>query len=414
MKKTKKKVVGIVVVSLIVVVAAVYMINSNKAQEVEMATVVKGNISEYVEEIGVVKSENNRNVFSTTAGKVSEVLVDIGDKVEEGELLLKIDNENIAEQIKGLEAQKAVIAAQYREASKPADAREIEKLQLQLNTQERRVEEAQRKLDSNKKLYEEGAISNEEYQATITALESEEAQLKSMRLDLELLKKPISSNIASQYEAQLKQLDIQIETLKNKEQDFVIASPMKGTVMAKEVEVGTYLQPGMSLIEIGNSDTLYLESDVLVSEIGKVKVDASVEISYNELGIQGIKGNIRKIYPKAFSKISDLGIEQKRIKVEINIGETVVGLRPEYDLDVKIIATSKENTLLIPESAVFENEDKNYVFVNENGKAVLREIRKGLESGKEIEVVSGLNEGEKIILSPDDDVEEGMSIKNII
>ncbi|AOT69357.1 efflux RND transporter periplasmic adaptor subunit [Geosporobacter ferrireducens] len=409
----KKKIIGIILVVIAVSAGAVFMMNRSNAVDVEVAVVERGNIAEYVEELGLVVSENKGNVFSPTAGKVTEVLVKVGDPVEKGAVLVKIDSEQLTRQIMELEAQKSVIMAQYNEAKKPADNREIEKLELQLATQERNVREAQRKRDNSKTLYEAGALSYEEYQAAVTALETETAQLESYRLDLELLKKPISANVASQYEAQLRQLDIQIEELRSRGQDFVITAPVQGTVMMKTVEAGTYLQPGTQVMEIGDQEALYIESDVLVAEIGKVKVGAPVEISHKDLGIDGMQGRIRKIHPQAFSKISDLGIEQKRIKVEIDIEDVITGLRPGYDLDIKIIINSKENTLLIPENAVFQQNGKDYVFVNENNTAVLREIQKGIESKRKVEVLTGFEEGEEVILSPSEKLENGIAIKKL-
>ncbi|SNS50651.1 HlyD family secretion protein [Anaerovirgula multivorans] len=407
----KKKIVGIIAIIAVISVGAVLMMNRSKAVEVEVAAVEKGNIAEYVEELGLVVSENKGSVFSPTTGRVTEVVVEVGDQVEKGEVLVKIDSQQLAREMMELEAKKSEVMARYNEETKPIDSREIEKLESQLATQERKVQEAERKRDNNKTLYEAGAISYEEYQVIIVDLEQEVAQLEEINLDLELLRKPVSENIASQYEAQLRQLDIQMEDLRSKGKDFVITSSLTGTVMMKEVEVGSYLQPGMQVMEIGDKEALYIESDVLVSEIGKVKVGSAVEISHKDLGIEDVKGTIRKIHPQAFSKISDLGIEQKRIKVEMDIEDTVEGIRPGYDLDVKIIVNSREDVLLIPENAVFQQNGKNYVFVNEGNAAVLREIQKGIESKRQVEVITGLQEGEEIILSPDEKLEKGIAIK---
>ena len=409
----KKKIIGIILVIVVVLAGAVFAMNRGKAVEVEVASVEKGNIAEYVEELGLTVSENKGNVFAPTVGKVTEVLVKVGDPVKKGEVLVKIDGEQLTRKVMELEAQKSVVMAQYKEATKPIDNREIDKLKLQLTTQERSVQEAQRKKDNSKTLYEAGALSREEYQAAVTVLEMETTQLEGIKLDLELLKKPISENIAPQYEAQLRQLDIQMEELRSRAQDFVITSPLQGTVMSRSVEVGSYLQPGTQVMEIGDREALYLESDVMVAEIGKVKVGAAVEISHKDLGIVGVKGSIRKIHPQAFSKVSDLGIEQKRIKVEIDIEDAIPGLRPGYDLDVKIITNSREAVLLIPEKAIFQKNGKDYVFINENNTARLKEIQKGIESKKQVEVVAGLQEGEEVILSPSDNLEEGIPIKKL-
>lgn len=407
----KKKIIVIIGMILVVAIAAVFLMNRSNAVEVEVAVVEKGNIAEYVEELGLVVAENKGTVFAPTAGKVTEVMVKVGDLVEAGEVLVRIDNQQLSRQIMELEAQKSSVMAKYNEAMQPVDEREIRKLELQLVTQERNVREAERKRDNSKTLYEAGAISYEEYHATITALESEVAKLEAIQLDLELLKKPISANIAPQYEAQLKQLDIQMAELRSRGEDYVITSPIKGTVMAKTVEVGSYLQPGMQLIEIGDKEVLYIESDVLVGEIGDVEIGFAVDISHKDLGIEGVKGIVRKIHPQAFSKVSDLGIEQKRIKVEIDIDSAVEGIRPGYDLDIKIITNSSENVLLIPENAVFQQGAKDFVFVKENDAAVLREIQIGIESKRQVEVIAGLQEGEEVILSPDEKLEEGIAVK---
>ncbi|AOT71519.1 hypothetical protein [Geosporobacter ferrireducens] len=66
---------------------------------------------------------------------------------------------------------------------------------------------------------------------------------------------------------------------------------------------------------------------------------------------------------------------------------------------------------MISENAVFQQEGKAYVLVNENNIAVLREIQKGIESKKQIEVITGLQEGEEVILSPDVKMESGVGIK---
>lgn len=338
-------------------------------------------------------------------------MVKVGDLVEAGDILVRMDGQQLSRQMMELEAQKSALMAQYKEVMEPVDGREIQKLELQITTQERRVQEAERKRDNHKTLYEAGAISYEDYHATVTALEVEEKQLDALLLDLEVLKKPVSENVISQYEAQLRQLDIQMEDLRSKEQDMVITSPIKGTVMIKEVEVGQYLQPGLHIMEIGDKDTLYVESDVLVGDIGNVKIGGSVEISHKDLDIEGMKGRVRKIHPQAFSKVSDLGIEQKRVKVEIDLEDTNEEIRPGYNLDLKIIIQRKEDALLIPESAVFQIKGKDHVFVNENNIARLREIKKGIESKREVEVIAGLEEGEEVILSPNEALEEGKTIK---
>ncbi|AKL96300.1 efflux transporter, RND family, MFP subunit [Clostridium aceticum] len=407
----KKKIIGIIGILVVVAAFGLFMINRNKAIEVTVALVERGEIKEYVEELATLTMENQESVYAPTAGRVISVHVKVGDQVEKGDVLVKIDPQQLSEQKKLLEAQKTAVMAQLNEAVKPINEKEVERLELLLTAQERNVGEAQRKLDNSKRLYEAGAISSEEHQSAVLLLDTEVNSLERIKLDLELIKEPISPNIAPQYEAQLRQLDLQIQELTRQAKDFVVYAPMRGTVMMRQVDVGSYLQPGIQIIELGDKGKLYLESDILVGDMGKIEIGAPVEIFNKDLGIEGIKGSVKKIHPQAFSKISDLGIEQKRVKIEITVEDSIENLRPGYDLDIRVITDSKENVLLIPENAIFQMDRKYYVFVNENNTAVLREIQKGMESQRLVEVIRGLQEGEEVVISPDEKLKEGIAIE---
>lgn len=85
---------------------------------------------------------------------------------------------------------------------------------------------------------------------------------------------------------------------------------------------------------------------------------------------------MKKIYPYAFTKVSDLGVEQRRVKVDIEIKDSIKNIRPGYDLDIKIVVDSKANTILIPKDSIFDMEGKHFVFVNVDNKAELREVKR--------------------------------------
>lgn len=407
---SKKQIVIIALVSVLVVVG-IYKVGSNGAIEVTTAEVVEGAIEEYVEELGVVKASNSASIYTFAGGRVTEVLVEVGDNVKKGDILVKLDNQQLERQIIELEAQKTSVEAQYREAKKPYDADEIKKLQIIIADMERRLKETEENVAKSEVLQKAGAISKQEYQNILLNFESDKTSLEKSKIDLEQMKKPLSENIKLQYEAQLKQIDTQLEELRSRGADYSIASPVDGIVLMETIDVGAYMQPGAHIMEVGDVGKLYVESDVLVGDIAKVKVGNKVKISNKSLDLREIEGVVSKIYPQAFSKVSDLGIEQKRIKVEIELKEGVSNIKPGYDLDLFIIVNSKEKALIIPEAAVFQLEGKDHVFVNEGGNAALREIQKGIESQKLIEVLEGLNKGEVVVVSPEEELKDGARVK---
>ncbi len=405
-----KKIVGIVIIVTLIGIIGFYMANRNKIVQVDAAVAVEGSIEKYVEELGIVKAKNQGDIYASASGTVKEILVDIGDEVKKGDVLVKLDDMQVSKEIQGLEAERSAILAQYNEAKESVDIESIEKLELTVKDMERRTQKAEETANNSQMLYEAGAISHEEYKNTLDNLELEKSNLEKIKLDLELMNKPVSKNIIAQYEARLKQIDIQKEKLKDLSRNFTITSNIDGIVLRKTIEEGSYIQPGMDIMEIGNVEELYIESDILVDDIAYVQEGARVKISNKNLGLVDLEGVVKKIYPYAFTKVSDLGVEQRRVKVDIEIKDSIKNIRPGYDLDIKIVVDSKDNTILIPKDSIFDMEGKHFVFVNTDNKAELREVKKGLESQRQVEVISGLKKGEVVILSPDEKIEEGINI----
>lgn len=408
----KKKFIRIGIILVVISIIAVIIRMGSPAATVETAKVTRGNIEEYVEETGDLLLEEETAIYSAAAGRIIHAAKKAGEIVKAEEILAKIDNSDLLIQIKALEAQKYGIEAKYAEVKASADDEAIRILNAQVRSAEALYEESKRIMDNNRALYEAGAVSLEAYKSSATNLAAAEAGLETAKSNLAIAEKGASVNVKKQYEAQLSEIQSRIEQLKIKSEDTVIKSPVDGLVLAAEVREGNIVQPGTKLYEIGGSNGFYIECDVLIEDIAGVKVGSPVVIDDEEIGMKNINGTVRKVYPKAESKMSDLGIEQKRVKVEIDLNDTVEGLRPGYEMTVKIITRSKKGTLLIPEKTVFNYQGKDHVFVNEEGLARLRAIEKGLEGNDMVEVLKGLNEGEQIILSPDETLEEGTKIKS--
>ncbi|MGI6686131.1 MAG: efflux RND transporter periplasmic adaptor subunit [Bacillota bacterium] len=414
--KKKKRFIWMVV-ALLSVITVISVTLSGKSVEVDTIQVVKGDLDKYVEEIATVRMEDQILLTATTAGRIREVLKKAGDKVNAGEVLAKLDDQEVFLQIQALEAQKQSAEAELAEARNPAGKEEIEMLKAQVKAAEVSYNAAKREADNNKTLYESGAVSLDVYQSSLTRLAGEESNLEAAKSRLTLAQKGASSNVRKQLEGQINRIQAEIDLLKKQSNDLSIKAPMDGVVLDVKVMMDSFVQPGSPLFEIGRDEALFLESDILVEEVGDIKVGADVIIENEDLNIKEIRGTVRKVHPKAFSKISDLGIEQKRVKVEIDFKDNIDSnddtktLKPGYDMDIKVIIESRKDILFIDENALFEYQGKDYVFVVENGQARLRKIEKGIESDEKIEVIKGLKEGEEVILSPDETIEDGLKIK---
>lgn len=409
MKKFKYIIIGIGI--LVILGVGGYIVTKNNAVEVETHIVKNGDIISFIDEVATVKATNQRVVYSKSAGEVLKLEVNVGEMVKKGDIIAILNSEEAELQMKSLQAKKDALLASYNEATKLPDQEIINNAEANVRSIEILVENASRDAEKAEKLYSEGAISEDNYQNALNNLKLQQEALEVAKNDLVNIKKGPSENIKKQYEAQISELDFQIDILNKNKGNALIEAPIDGVILETYVKEGSYLLPGASVIEIGNNKDLYLESDILVSEVGDIKEGASVIVYSDDFNIEGLEGQVSRIYPKAFSKISDLGIEQKRVKVEIALDGNTSVLKVGYEVNAKIVTEEKKGVIVIPDTAIFDFEDGDYVYVLEESKATLRKVEIGIEGEEEIEILSGLKEGEVIILHPDENIEEGIEVK---
>jgi HlyD family secretion protein len=178
----------------------------------------------------------------------------------------------------------------------------------------------------------------------------------------------------------------------------------------RNIEPGQVIAPGTLLFEIDDPDRLQLTADLLVQDAARIKPGILVRAFDEDAGIT-VTGTVAKIDPKAFSKLSDLGIEQKRIRVEITPDPGTVPLRMGMELDMEVVEAQKEEVLMLPDSSVFKINEKSHVFVVAGDTARLTPVEVGLEGKNAVEILSGLKLGDLVIDAPGNDLKDGAKVK---
>lgn len=353
----RKKWVVIGIAAILIAAAAVSAMNSGIAAEAAAAD--KGEVTKLLKETGTVEAESSVTVTAKNYGEIKGLTVKEGDRVKAGDTLMANGGISASLDIKSQQAQLAGLQAQYSQAKELAD--------------------------KNKALYDQGALSYEAYNAANTA--------------------------AKQLAAQIASLQYSIESYAESSGAEGIAAPMDGVLTGVFVKEGESVAAGTPLFEISNLDDLYVKTGFITEDADLIREGAAARLYNKDTAFSDEKASVKKIHLKAENKMSDLGVNQKRVTVEIAFGSSAAAARLGSDLNVEITAEKKENVLRVPDLAVFEKEKKDCVYVVEGGKAVLREIETGLEGEDYIEVLSGLSEGDLVVLSPGDEISDGIRVK---
>ena len=325
------------------------------AQEalVSVDPVIKQEFTQTVPILGRLVAKQSGTVASRTAGAVSEILVQVGDRVQAGQLIAVIDTETLTLQKKLAENQRAEAEARIATA----------RAQLVLAGQE------VKRLSSLKSSasVSEAARDDATQQQNIAFARVREAEAAVN-----------SSNAA----IHLAELELGYAS---------ITAPFNGTVTNKLTEVGSYLQRGQSVVQLVSDTLLELEADVPAGRLAGLapgnRVDVSVDSS------QHYQATVRAIVPEENPRT-----RTRRVRFNLGVDLSSLALAVEQSVTLHIPAGASREIISVHKDAIIRRGEGSIVYVVENNTAKLRSVLTGDAVGERLEVVDGLNNGDLTVV----------------
>lgn len=462
------KKIFVIVMILSLIGGGYYFYDKNNNKKIEIKEVVVetakiGNIESSIKTEGTVEIKNEIDIYVSRTQRINKVLVEEGDEVKKGDVLItfdlqeindikrkikkaKIEIENEKLNLKENEFLISDIEIKNKLREIESAEREIEKyegnkkiLEMELSKAELEYKNKLYDYEVKKQIFDIEAISitemNSSEEAKKTAekeLENKKWEIEKNRIDiseknkqLELYKKQYAeikrnnedSNISransilkSKNKIKLLEIDIDMleEDLKNTFEQVI--SPVDGTVIEVNAENNFRVNLEKSLMKIADINSQLIKADISSYEIKNVKLGQKVTITSEALDKNSkIKGEIKKISSIAKSETGS-GYKDIVVGVEIEYNAKNSGLIPGYEVDIQIITDKKENIISIPSFAIIEEKGKSYVMIVDNEEKVIKkEVKTGLTNDTKTEI-TGLNEGERVIINTNGII-EGEKIK---
>lgn len=180
-----------------------------------------------------------------------------------------------------------------------------------------------------------------------------------------------------------------------------ITAPVSGRVLKILNPSERVVVAGEALIEIGDPRDLEIAVDFLSTDAVQVSVGQRVII--DGWGGRPLAGRVRRVEPFGFTKVSALGIDEQRVNVIINLegpAEEWERLGHGYQIEAQVVLWESDAALTVPLTALFREQGNWAVFVEQSGRARLREIRIGRRNGLVAEVLEGLVDGDRVVVHP--------------
>lgn len=191
-----------------------------------------------------------------------------------------------------------------------------------------------------------------------------------------------------------------------------VKSPVSGRLLTVIQESETVVTAGTPIAEIGDPADLEIEAEILSRDAVTMKPGDPVSIEQWG-GPLPLEGRVRRIEPAAFTKISALGVEEQRVYVLCDLvdppGEAKA-LGDRYRVEVRVAVWHSDDVMVIPAGALFREGNAWKTFVLRDGKARAMELEAGKTDGHLTEVISGLSDGDEVLLHPPDVVKDGTPV----
>lgn len=300
---------------------------------------------------GVIRSADTVQISAEQAGIVVEVAVKEGNRVEQGQLLMRLDNDK---------QQLRLQRAQAISASTRAD-----------------LDQAERQWRKFSRLRGTGAVSTDQLEQARSTYDALKARMQSVQAEVELAERDLA--------------------------DRDIKSPIAGVVDGEPVETGERVQPGQSLINIQARDALQVITWVNQAEVNQLMLGSEVTVQ-TESSPKQYKARVESIAQSAHPRTGNFEVKCRLIDADVLLREGMTA-------SVRIQVESNRQVVFIPRTAVVDRDRKPVIFVLRDGKAEQRSPRFGLPSGERIPVLSGLEEDEALILAPLDLITDGIEVR---
>ncbi|PCI05069.1 MAG: hypothetical protein COB78_00110 [Hyphomicrobiales bacterium] len=389
---------------LLVLVLAVgaggYSMIKTQPVPVDVVEISFGEIETTVDEEGKTRVKDIYQIYAPMTGKLERLSVRVGDFVSAGERIARI--RPVDPPIRDLRTRRELAAAtKAARAMVQLSNAEVAKAKSAFIFSRSELNRARRLLESS----------------TITV----------RRLDLAKLDVAVKGSLVTEAEANLelrrRQLEsaharelepMQMSTAVREDQCCVaIVTPVSGAVLQLLAESERVIQAGSHILNVGDLQNLEVVVDLL-------SVDAVVISAGTLARIEGwggkkvLNAKVRSIDPAGFTKVSALGIEEQRVNVVLDIidpREVWEKLGHSYRVTVRLIISHKTNVLRIPISALFRVDNQWASYVDVDGMASLKTLELGNFSLTHAEVISGLDQGDKVIVFPSDRVKNNIMIE---
>lgn len=392
---------------LVLIIIAIFIAGSFNSVKVKTEIVKRRNIEITVTatSTGTIKSDIEAKITTQRIGRITKLYFDEGDIVKEGQVVAELESNEAYYNMKLSEAMlnKARFVLEQMNAAYDSMKVDVEK----------NIEKAKAVLievDNRRKrlfeLKERGYVTEMDIDMVQKEYEIARANLDSAIASRDTLKAK-ESEIKAQEQA-VREATNSFNLAKLNYDYSFIRSPISGVITSRPVKLGEGVNKGSLIATVVSTESMYIEAFIDEADVARVKTGQIVNITMDSYPNRIFKGEVFRISPVVLGGKQ----ETRTFEVRVRFKDKGLQIKPGMSADIEIIVESIPDVIAIPSQAIIEKDGKKYVYIIKDSKAHLIPLEIGRFNWTLSEVLSGLKEGNIIIINPEvEGLKEGARIK---
>ncbi len=350
---------------------------STAAREVTVAMVQQEPIERFVEAVGAMHPLEEVTLKVKVAGRLAEVLADLGDQLDQGQVVARVEQKDYDLEVRRASAQVDQALALLGLDNNSQGLGDLEQLSL-VRQARATLQEAERHLRRLQQLSQPGAISEAERDNAEVAVELASGKLEDALQE------------ARHRVATLTERRATLAIAEHELSETILRAPFEGAVTQRLADAGEYLQVGEPVLSLVRTDTLRLRLEVPERLAPHIQLGQTVRFQADQ------QGEVFEARVERLSPVIEPGSRVLMVEAQVAGAE---GLRPGSFVRGQIVIEAEDPALTLPASALVSFAGVQRVFVVRDGRAVEREVSLGQRVGSRVEV-HGLDAGELVVLEP--------------
>ncbi len=373
---------------------------------VQVAKVQRGDIRSFLTVSGLVEPNEIVRVYAKTVGQAKELLVQEGDDVKKGDILVRMDDEQIRLQVAQAKATLDSAQASLEKVQAGARPQEISQAEAAMRQAKINLGSAEENYLRMEKLFSEGAVSEQQYDQAKGQYKIAQAQYQSANESYKLVMEGASQPDIRVVEAQVRQAQSALEIAQSQLNNSIVKAPINGKVTAVSVKTGELVSSAVPLLSILDVSELYIKAGISEKDIASIQIGQEAEILIDAFPQE-------KFYGEVSSRGVMVDPTSKSMEIKIKIIEPHVEIPPGVFARADIMIENKPDALIIPSTALTRKTEGLYVYVlnDDRNRVEKRAIVAGMIQDNQVEVVEGLQENEVVVILGNINLQEGDQVR---